>query len=148
MKRSYLKTGKTIITRTIDSGTGELLDEDIKEHKYLAETTDDFFLGYSSLLGIFMGMNQAEIRIFGYCLRYAKGVKFDISKRLRVSMSNEISLNERTILNTLPDLLDKRVLYKHSDGLYQVNPRHAFSGRTKERNKELKVIMELGCKDC
>ena len=71
-----------------------------------------------------------------------------MSKRLRVSMAGEIYLNERTIMNTLPDLLEKKVLYRHDDGLYQLNPRYAFSGSVKERNNELKVIMKLGCKDC
>lgn len=57
-------------------------------------------------------------------------------------------LNERTVLNTLPSLLDKGLLYKYSSGLYQLNPRYAFEGSTVDLNNALKAIIELGCKDC
>lgn len=95
-----------------------------------------------------MEMSQAEIRIFGYCLRFAKGVHFDISKKIRLDISNLTGLNERTVLNTLPSLLERGLLYKHSNGLYQLNPRFAFEGSTTERNHQLKILIELGCKEC
>jgi hypothetical protein len=143
-----LKKRKSVIVQTVDRETGEVLDQSVKYDKYFVGTKDDFFLCYSALIGVFMEMSQAEIRIFGYCLKFVKGVKFDISKRVRVSMSSEISVNERVILNTLPSLEEKGLLYKHADGLYQVNPRYAFAGSSDKRDEALKVIIELGCKDC
>lgn len=148
MKHTILKTGIIEKTNVVDSDTGELLDTFTKHHKFIANSKEEFFIGYSALIGVFMKMTQAEIRVFGYCLRYAKGVKFDISKKLRLSMSEELELNERTILNTLPTLTLKGILYKHSDGLFQLNPRYAYQGSTTERNQALKIILELGCKDC
>jgi hypothetical protein len=144
----HLKTGLRETTIVIDKETGEVIDTEIKEHQYLASTKEDFFMCYSALIGVFMGMNQAEIRIFGYCLRFVKGLKFDISKKLRISMADEIGINERTILNTIPVLLEKNVLFKHSDGLYQVNPRYAYQGSTSERNKALQAVFQLKSKEC
>lgn len=148
MKHSFLKTNLTQITNNIDYETGELISTELVKHSYIANDKETFFLGYSGLIGALMEMSQAEVRMFGYFLRYAKGVKFDISKKLRLDMSKNIKLNERTILNTLPQLLEKNLIYKHDTGLYQLNPRYAFEGSTSDRNKELKVIIELGCKDC
>lgn len=146
--KAHLKTNIKEISTIIDSETGEILDTQVKEHKYLASSKEEFFMGYSALIGAFMQMNQAEIRIFGYCLRFAKGVKFDISKKMRLSMASEIDINERTIYNTLSILLDKKLLFIHPDGLYQINPRYAYQGSTTERNVALKAIIELGCKEC
>jgi hypothetical protein len=148
MKYSILKTGVVEVVNTMDSESGELLDSEIRKHTYLANTKETFFLGYSSLIGAFMEMSQAEIRIFGYCMRYAKGVKFDISKKIRLDIHLSTGLNERTVLNTLPNLLEKKLLYKHSDGLYQLNPRYAFEGSSLDRNNHLKILIELGCIDC
>lgn len=135
------------IIRTVDSESGELLSEHVKRHSYLANTKEEFFICYASIIGIFMNITQAEARVFGYCLRY-RNAKFDISKNVRLSMSNEIDLNERTILNTLPSLIDKKLLYQTEDRLYGVNPRYVFYGSTYDRNKSLKSLIELGCKDC
>lgn len=146
--KAHLKTGIREISTTIDTETGEIVDVQVQEHKYLANNKEEFFMGYSALIGVFMQMNQAEIRIFGYCLRFAKGVKFDISKKMRLSMSAEIDINERTIHNTLPTLLEKKLLFVHEDGLYQINPRYAYQGSTSERNHALKAVLELHCREC
>lgn len=141
--KPHLKTNLKEVQTLVDFETGEIIEVNTKNHKFLASSKEEFFITYSSIMGVFMQMTQAEVRIFGYCLRFAKGVKFDISKKLRLSMAKEININERTILNTLPSLLDKGVLYLHSDGLYQLNPKYAYQGSTSERNEALKVILEL-----
>lgn len=148
MKRSHLKIGAVETETTIDSSTGEVLDVSVKEHTYMTSDKETFFIGYSSLIGAMMEMSAGEVRIFGYCLRFAKGVHFDISKKIRLDISLHTGLNERTVLNTIPSMIDKGLLYKHSSGLFQVNPRYAFQGSTSERNNQLKAIITLGCKDC
>lgn len=146
MKKSFLKTSINEKITVVDSD-GVVQQETIKKHTFLANTKEEFFLGYAGLIGMFQKMNQAEIRIFGYCLNY-RSAKFDISKKVRLSMSKQIDLNERTILNTIPLLIEKSILYKHEDGLYQINPRYVFYGSSSDRNNELKTIIELGCKNC
>ena len=148
MRKSILKTGTTEVETVVDKETGEVLDVNIKQHTFIANSKETFFIGYSALIGAFMEMSQAEIRIFGYCLRYAKSVHFDISKKIRIDIAKYTGLNERTILNTLPSLIEKKLIYRHCSGLYQLNPRYAFQGSTSERNGELKALIELGCSDC
>lgn len=148
MKHSYLKTRVTQVETVVDSSTGEVLDVNIKKHSFIANSKETFFIGYSALIGAFMEMNQAEVRIFGYCLRYAKGIQFDITKKIRLDISKHTGLNERTIHNNIPLLLEKGLLFKHESGLYQINPRYAYQGSTSERNDALKAIIELGCEEC
>ena len=147
MKKGFLKTQVTEITTIVDSNSGEVMDMSTKTHSYLANTKEEFFICYASIVGIFMNITQAEARVFGYCLRY-RNAKFDISKKVRLSMSDEVDLNERTILNTIPTLIEKNILYKSPDGLYGINPRYVFYGSTKDRDAALKAVIELGCKDC
>lgn len=147
MKKGFLKTKVSEVNTIIDSDTGEILDISTKRHTYLANSKEEFFICYASIVGIFMNITQAEARVFGYCLRY-RNAKFDISKKVRVSMSNEVDLNERTILNTIPTLIEKGLLFKTEDSLYGINPRYVFHGSTKDRDAALKAVIELGCKDC
>ena len=148
MKKSFLKTSITELTSTVNIETGEVIDTDIKKHTYLANTKEDFLLLYSSVLGIFNKMEQSEIRVFSFLLQYADGAKFSINKPIRLEISKVTDLNERTIYNTIKKLEEKKLIFKHSTGAYQVNPRYAFKGSTADRSKELKAIIELGCENC
>lgn len=147
MKKSVYKTGIISQETFVDVNTGEIVDSIIKRHGYIANNKEEFLMVYSGLLGIFMKMEQSEIRVYGYLLRYANGISFSISKSLREQMGAEIDLNERTIYNTLIVLSRKGLLFS-KDGLYQLNPRFAFRGSSTERLNALKVIIELGCENC
>lgn len=147
MRKSFLKHITEEVIRTVDIHSGELISEDKKRHSYLANTKEEFFICYASIIGIFMNMTQAQARIFGYCLRY-RNAKFDISKNVRLSMGKEIGLNERTIFKTLPILLEKKLIYKTEDNLYGINPRYIFYGSTHDRNKSLKALIDVSCLDC
>lgn len=141
--RSQLKEVKTLV----DKESGEIIDTETKYHSYIANSKEEFLMIYSSMLGVFMGMEQAEIRVYGYLLRYANGLHFSITKPLRIQMSSEVGLNERTIYNTINALKAKNLIFE-SSGLFQINPRYAFKGSSSDRNKALKAIIELGCKEC
>jgi hypothetical protein len=147
MKKSFYKTGIIREDYFLDKDTGELLGHNTKKHGYIANSKEEFLLIYSSLLGVFMRMEQTEIRVYGYLLRYANGIDFSISKALRQKMAEEIDLNERTIYNTII-ILKQKNLIAENDKLYRINPRYAFKGSTVDRNNSLKAIIELGCKDC
>jgi predicted transcriptional regulator len=147
-ERSQLKTKLTEVQTTVDSDSGEILDINIKKHTFLANTKEDFLLLYSSMLSVFNDMEQSEIRVLGFLLQYADGTIFSIGKPLRLEIAKVTTLSERTIYNTVKTLVIKQLIYKHSSGAYQVNPRYAFKGSTHERNNQLKILIELGCKDC
>lgn len=145
MKKSFLKTDIKEIETIIDFENGEVISTNTKQHSYLANSKEEFFLCYSSMLGVFMHMEQSEIRVFGYLLRYADGTKFDITKRIRIEIAKCTNLNERTIYNILPNLIDKKLIFKHDDGLYQINPRYAYRGSTSNRDKTLVAVLKLNC---
>lgn len=146
MKKSFIKKGVTEVIRDFDSSTGELVGEYKKEHHYLANSKESFFLCYSAIIGVLVEMEQSEVRVFGYLLQYADGAKIDITKKLRVEISKVTGLNERTIYNVLPSLIDKGLIFRHDEGLYQLNPRYVFKGSTDSRNKALVVALKLNCK--
>jgi predicted transcriptional regulator len=93
-------------------------------------------------------MEQSEIRVFSFLLQYANGTKFSVNKPIRLEISKQTELNERTVYNTIKKLEDKKLIFKHDTGAFQVNPRYAFKGSSLERNNQLKLIIELGCKEC
>lgn len=148
MKKSFLKTQLTEVNSIVDMETGELIEQTTKKHSYIANSKEDFLLLYSSILGIFQRMEQSEIRVFSFLLQYANGTKFSVNKPIRLEISKQTNLNERTVYNTIKKLEDKKLIFKHETGAYQVNPRYAFKGSSLERNNQLKLIIELGCKDC
>jgi predicted transcriptional regulator len=145
--KSYLKKGKTVQNIFVDPDTGEIVGSNTKTHTYLADTKEEFFLLYSSVLGIFNMMEQSEIRVFSFLLQYADGTKFSIDRSMRLEISKSTTLNERTIYNTVKKLEMKNLIFRHDTGAYQVNPRYAFRGSTSDRNQALKTILELGYSD-
>lgn len=143
MKKSFLKRRITETIRDFDSETGELMGENNKEFHFLANSDEEFFLSYVSIIGIFMNMEASEIRVFGYMLQYADGKKFDMTKRVRIEIAKCTNLNERTIYNIIPSLLEKKLIFKHDDGLYQLNPRYIYRGSSRERKLELVTVLKI-----
>lgn len=105
---------------------------------------EEVWLLDSSLIAVFTNMEQSEIRVYGYLLQYGNGLKFDVSKAMRKEIASVTSLNERTIYNTLRVLVEKKLIFKHESGLYQLNPRYAYQGSTTDRAVALKTIITLG----
>lgn len=116
--------------------------EDIKNYFQV----DEYFQINKELLKVITTMGVIEARIFGYCLQFRNN-EFAISKGDRIVMGEQINANQQTINYTIPLLLEKKVLYKSIDGKYGLNPRYAFYGTLKERNKRLCVLKELGYVD-
>jgi len=154
MKKSILKKGLTEITRIVDTDTGEVLDLDIKNHKYLANTKEEFFLIYSTLIGVFQKISAAEVRVYAFLLEhYNVSGKIVINDIVRKDIMNQTNLQPGSINNTFKRLTSTEhtshpLLYRLGRGTYQLNPRYAFKGSTLNRNNSLKAIIELGCKNC
>ena len=146
MAKSFYKKGFTERDNYVDVDTGEILSSNERSYGYIANSKEEFFLVYSSILGIFMNMTQSEIRVYSYLLRYSSGIDFAINKGLRVKIGDEVGINERTVYVTIDSLIKKNLIINMGD-LYVINPRYAFRGSTKERDNKLKAIIELGYKD-
>ena len=146
---SYLKTAVSETEIVVDTN-GEVLDRNIKRHQYLAETKEQFFIGYVSMLALFYEeLTGPEIKVYAYLLaHYNFDSTIAIVKGIKEEMVKKMGGSTRTIDNALSTLTTKHLLYTTGRAIYKLNPRYAFKGSTGERNKLLKVILELECPDC
>ena len=149
-RKAYLKTSHTNTREQVDMSTGEIVNQEINNVKYLANTQEEFFIIYAAAIGIVeKGMSEAETKLYAHLLRnYNIGAEIGISKQLRVNLGKRLELNERTILNTLGMLVNKKLLYTTSKGIYKINPRYAYKGSTINRNRDLKFVLEVECPHC
>ena len=153
-QQSYLKTNLTEVNNTIDKETGEVINIEIKNHKYLANTKEEFFLIYSTLIGVFQKISAAEIRVYAFLLQhYAVSGKIVINDIIRQDIVNKTGLTAGSINNAFTDLtsiknISHPLLHRLGRGTYQLNPRYAFRGSSQDRNNSLKSIIELGCDRC
>jgi|SRR6185436_4436312 len=149
MSVAYLKTGLTDRLHIVDGGTGEVLHESVKKYKYLAKSKEEFYIIYTSLIGVFKQLSNPEVRVYCYLLEnYQVGTNIAITNKLRALIGVDLKLNPGTVANALGFLTKKKLIYSKERGLYKLNPRYAFQGSTAERNKMLKMILEVECPDC
>lgn len=150
MKSSFLKTGSTSIIQTVDSDTGEVLDVTINKSTYIANSKEEFYLMYSSMVLILKSSSDVRMKLFASLLeRYSQGQEFSMSKGLKDLIANETGCKSRSLDTAFTKLLDDNVIFKlPNTRLYKINPRHIFQGSSSNRNNALKAIIELGCKDC
>lgn len=149
MENSFLKTGATTVNNYIDSETGELLDAVINKTTYLANTKEEFYLMYSSMILILKGSSDVKVKLFAALLeRYGKGQEFSMSKTLKIIIAEETGCKPRSFDTAFTYLVKENIIVRIGPQLYRVNPRHVFQGSSNERNNQLKAIIELGCKNC
>lgn len=148
MKSSFLKVGQVEITRTIDGESGEILDENINKNYYLANSKEEFYLMYSSMVLILKESTDVKMKFFAALLeRYGKGQEFSMNKGLKKIIAQETGCKPRSLDSAFTYLVKERIIIKISAQLYKVNPRHIFQGSSNERNLHLKAILELSFKE-
>lgn len=149
MKESFLKTGYVETNTVIDKETGEVLDVKINKSTYLANTKEEFYLMYSSMVLILKGSSDVKMKLFAALLeRYSQGQEFSMSRSLKEIIAEETGCKARSLDSAFTHLVRNNVIVKINTQLYKVNPRHVFQGSSNSRNNELKAIIELGCKNC
>jgi hypothetical protein len=149
MGKSKLKNSHKVVTEIVDSETGEVLSTNIKIHKYIASSKDEFMLLYVNVLPIFIGLSNPAKTVYAYLLsNYNSNVTFEIASGTRSLISNTYGMSLSAVANALTELKEHSLIYSHTKGMYQINPRYAFKGSSNDRNSALKAIIELGCKDC
>lgn len=149
MENSFLKTGKVTVDNYIDTETGELIGTTVNKSTYLANTKEEFYLMYSSMILILKGSSDVKVKLFAALLeRYGKGQEFSMSKALKVIIAEETGCKPRSFDTAFTYLVRENIIVKIGPQLYRVNPRHVFQGSSSERNNQLKAVIELGYKDC
>lgn len=148
MDKSFLKVGHSTVNNFLTED-GELLDSIVNTTKYLANSKEEFYLMYSSLVVVLEQSTDVRIKLFaGLLKRYSAGQEFSLSNALKKRIAEETGCSYRSFDNATKYLSDNNIIVKLGDGLYRINPRHIFKGSTLERNKQLKIVLELHCKDC
>lgn len=154
MKKAHLKTKMVEKTTVIDKLTGEVLEEEIINHTYLANNKEGFFLSYETLIAVQQLFSLAETRLYSYLLlNNSNSQIFIINDFIRKEITKKTSLSPGTINNTLKllSIANKNrypLIHRVAKGTYQLNPRYIFKGSSHNRNTALKAIIESGCSRC
>lgn len=149
MKNSFLKTAHRDFITVVDSQTGEIIDQKMNTTNYLANTKEEFYLMYASMVVILKQSSDIKMKLFASLLeRYSSGQEFAMNGSLKELIAKETNCNARSFDNAFTFLVKNNIIVKISSSLYKVNPRHVFQGSTHTRNQELKAIIELGCNNC
>lgn len=149
MKQPILRTSSIEIETFVDKDTGETLGSNQKKHTYIANSKEQFFIVYSTLIGVFNNLSHGSGKVYHYMLlHYKSEAPIEIGKPTRQLMSDYCKISMGTVANSLTELKEKNLIYSPHKRVYYINPRYAFQGNTTSRNQALKVIIELGCKDC
>lgn len=149
MRNSFLKTISSHNTLIVDGNSGEILEQDIKKIKYLANSKEQFFIFYASLIGILQQMTSPEVKVYAYIIEhYLSDSEIALPKGMKQVIADKLKIKLGTVNNTISSLCEKRLLYTTHRAIYKINPRYAFKGSTKHRNHLLKVVLELECPEC
>lgn len=150
MKSHLKKLGKHTEKQVVIDENGEVheLEPDIKTVSYIAGR-DDFYLMYSYFIDVLMSSKDMKLKVYAYLLeKYNAGTEFQLGNPIKKIIADKLDTSVSAVSNTITQLKKDNLLYSPDRGLYMLNPRYAFKGSSKERNKQLKVIIELGCRDC
>lgn len=132
IKKKY--NSETIVVNDL---TGEVVSSSLKSHYYNNRKGEKFYIMYDGIEELFMSMESSEIRVYGYLLRYSSGLTFQLNKSERLAISEQTGLNERTIYNLIPKLLEKRILLRVKNDRFVMNPELVFHGGRDSRDKFL-----------
>lgn len=146
--KAYLKVGRSVITQTKDSND-VVTSRDINESNYLANSREEFYLMYSSMVLILKSSTDVKMKLFAALLeRYAQGQEFSMNKSLKALIAEETKCSARSLDSSFTFLVKHNYVVKLNSQLYRINPRHVFQGSSSERNKQLVAVLKLHCPTC
>lgn len=150
MENSFLKEGHSNSTVYVDTNTGQIAGIDVNRSMYLANSKEEFYLMYSSMVvSVLKKSHDVKIKLFAALLeRYGRGQEFSMSKGLKKIIAEETDCKPRSFDTAFTYLVKNNIIVRITPQLYRINPRHVFQGSSSERNNQLKVVLELYCKDC
>ena len=138
---------------TIDSQTGEILDQVVQQEKQIIETRkiksqEEFIMIYLQDLSSFLRIDNAtQIKLLALIWRDVaynnpnsdEGNVMAILKDDKEKWAKEIDVSTRTIDNCLSALIKKNLLQSESRGKYKLNPKYYFKGSSTDRRRILNL---------
>jgi len=151
--KPHLRTiySEAFVTQNVDTETGELLEPtvEVKEHKILVHDEKEFLQLYYSLTGLLDKMSLSESKLlFHLCFDCDHENKIALPKGIKEGLAKRSGLHLQTVNNCLTSLTNKTILIRIATGLYRINPRYVWKKSQGERDRMLKYILEVECKNC
>jgi hypothetical protein len=145
--KSIEKTSSMIV----DVTTGEVIEERneiITKDFKIVKNVEEFWFMYASFVSLMVSKDVnslASVKIFYWILKEYPGVYNEIPMTGIVieRMSKELGYSKGSIKNTIPILIELKLLIKRGRGLFVVNPEYVFKGYMKDRNQLLVNIQLL-----
>lgn len=150
---------KTNEITTIDSQTGEILEQVVQQEKQIIGTRkvksqEEFIMVYLQDLSSFLRIDNAtQIKLLALIWRDVaynnptsdEGNVMAILKDDKERWATEINVSTRTIDNCLSALIKKDLLLSESRGKYKLNPKYYFKGSSADRKRilDLRVNYEF-----
>lgn len=148
MKEPKVKVGYVETNTVVDKDTGEVIDVVVNKSTYLANTKEEFYLMYSSMILVLKGSTDVKIKLFAALLeRYSKGQEFSMSSAFKEVIAEETNCKPRSLDSAFTSLIESEVIIRLAPRLYRVNPLHVFQGSTSTRNESLLAVLNLKLKE-
>ncbi len=148
--KAHLKTNRVDVVKIVDDKTGEILNEEVVFNKYLADSDDEFYLVFTSLMNIWeqWNLSVSDLNMFAYlCSKYANGAEFSITQNIKDQVAIKTGKSITTFNNTTRNLIKQGLLVKVGHKSYKLNPRHIYQGSSKNRKRALFEILNI-CPNC
>lgn len=148
-QKDRITTVATEIQTIVSEETGEMLEQRTKSIKMLFNS-DDFCLVYAGFWNVILNspLSKSDIELFAYLINcYASGVPFTVTDYIKGEVSKVTKKNKTSYNNSVRALLEHNMIFSVSPRSYKINPRYAFEGSSKLRNKAV-IEMVSKCKDC
>lgn len=132
------------INSYIDTETGEIIHENINTFQCLTNSTEQFWLMYSSMVLVMKGSSDVKMKLFAALLeRYSNGQEFSMNRSLKEKIASETGCQPRSLDVAFTTLIRNDVIVRIAPHLYMVNPLHVFKGSRDSRNKALEAVIKL-----
>lgn len=138
----------------VDPDTGELMDMPVVGSiDFIAGDQDEFYLIYSKLISLIIedDLSGPEIKVYAYLLKtFGVGVPIALIKSIKEDMSVIMKIKTSTIDNAISKLSSRPtpLIFRKDKSVYYLNPRFGLKGSSSERNKQMRILFQLGCKNC
>lgn len=146
------KYDETVVSNFINLETGEIIDTDvqIKTHKIIVASKDQFAFMYSSFIGTLKHLTGTDVKLLTYIslkAEYNTNIVMLVLPFLK-NLSTELDVSVHSLKASTMRLKHHKIIIPLGSGAYRINPRYYWKGDATNRISTMKFILELECPDC